>query len=261
MKLSVGQIHSFDTLDSTNIMAKELAGQGSELGTVVVARTQTGGRGRGRRQWHSPLGGLYFSVLLTPRQGRRPTDLPIVAGVAMAQAIKDLLPKAKDTSLKWPNDILIDWKKVAGILCEGVSGGRTNTCVVGIGININVPSTELTPFASNPFKATSFQIESVDSIYDLEECLQICLRKLFTIYGVYQEEGFAPIQYLWEKNCRFVGKQVELKDTAGEERPDPNAPCTVGTCLGIDDTGGIVLSNAKGDRSVYYSGEITCFWP
>ncbi|MBI1860053.1 MAG: biotin--[acetyl-CoA-carboxylase] ligase [Deltaproteobacteria bacterium] len=258
----VGKVLTFDSLDSTNTKAKAVAAEGGELGTVVVAKSQTGGRGRGRRTWHSPEGGLYFSVLLAPRQGRRPTDLPILAGVAIAQAIKEILPKATDVSLKWPNDVLVNWKKVAGILCEAVSEGKMNTCVVGIGINVNLSQAELAPFMNNPFKATSFSVESADSRYEMEDCLIVCLRKLFNLYNVYAEEGFGPVQYLWEKNCRFVGKKVELKESAEpDERSAPNAPSTVGTCLGIDETGGLVLSNAKGERAVYYSGEMTCFWP
>lgn len=250
------KILTFETIDSTNKRAKEIATQGAELKTVVVARSQIEGRGRGLHQWHSPPGGLYFSVLLAPKQGRRPTDLAILAGTALSQGIKDLLPKSKTVTVKWPNDCLIGWKKVAGVLCESVSDGKVSTCVVGMGVNINLSERELQPFLVNPFSATSFQIENMGH-YDLDHCLDIILSKLLTLYELYHAEGFAPIQYLWEKNCRFVGKKIELKDSAGAR----DSHSTIGTCLGIDGEGGLVVSNAKGERAVFYNGELTCFWP
>ncbi len=274
MNMSNERVHKFDSCDSTNQKAKEIAREGAEIGTVVVARSQSAGRGRGGRKWHSPPGGLYFSILLSPNPGRRSTDLPLLAGVAMAQAIKESLPKSKDISLKWPNDILIDWKKVCGILCEGLADARISICVIGIGVNVNVPLTELSSYMPNPFKATSFSAETGGQPFDLDELLSVCLRKITTLYDVYRAEGFGPIQYLWEKNCRMVGKRVELRESGVTEaqirqgveggvsaRPAAGTPATVGTLLGIDDSGGLMLSNSKGERAVYYTGELTCFWP
>lgn len=255
MSATAEKVLFFESIPSTNAKAKELATHGEGLKTVVVAETQTAGRGRGARSWHSPMGGLYLSVLLQPREGRRPTDLSILAGVAVAQAVKDCLPKAKEVTVKWPNDCLVDWKKVGGILCETMSDRRIPLCIVGIGINVNVGPTDLSPFLANPFSATSFSIEA-QGTHDLKECLDVVLKKLFTLYDLYHLEGFAPIRYLWEKNCRLIGKKVELKDSS-----EPGAEGCIGTFIGIDDDGGLVLSNAKGDRTAYFSGELTCFWP
>ncbi len=257
------KVHLFETLDSTNDKARELAKTGSNEGTVVVARRQTAGRGRNKRVWHSPPGGLYLSMLLYPKEAKRATDLSIVAGVALAQAVKTLLPKSKDVSVKWPNDCLVGWRKIGGVLCENLGEELFNLCVVGIGLNINASDEELLPFKSNPFSATSFRLETGGD-FDLERAQAMLVQKLLNVYRHYQTEGFAAIQFLWEKNCGMVGKKVELRDSgtrpAGEHNPG-HVGSTTGTFLGIDDSGAVVLSNAKGERHIYHSGEITCFWP
>jgi BirA family biotin operon repressor/biotin-[acetyl-CoA-carboxylase] ligase len=257
------EIHRFDVLDSTNTKMKELVTKGVSEGAVVVAAEQTGGRGRGKRVWHSPAGGLYFSTLLYPRDSKHVTDLPILAGAAVAQAVKDLLPKHKDVSVKWPNDCLIGWKKVGGILCENLGEERLGLCVIGIGLNVNIPIEALEPFKENPFSATSFLSETSGGQFELDKVLDVVTKKLFTLYRLYQKEGFGPIKFLWEKNCKFIGKKIELRDSGWREsdRKMGGPGLTVGTFLGIDETGAIVLSNQKGEYHHYYTGEISCFWP
>jgi BirA family transcriptional regulator, biotin operon repressor / biotin---[acetyl-CoA-carboxylase] ligase len=262
------QILRFDSLDSTNVKARELARQGAAgEGTVLVATRQTAGKGRGNHLWHSPEGGLFLSALLYPKQAKRLTDLPILVGVALAQAVRQIAPKSCEVTLKWPNDVLINWKKVGGILCEALGEECFELCVAGIGLNVNVGPNELAPFQKNPFGATSFQNESEGGAYDLDQVLSVLLAKLFTLYRLYQEEGMEPIRYLWEHNCAFVGKKVELSES-GVREPAPKSSSgksepgvTVGTVLGIDESGGLVLSNAKGERRSYYTGAITCYWP
>ena len=101
------RVHRFPLLDSTNIKARELAKAGAPEGSIILAEVQTGGKGSGNRLWHSPRGGLYVSFLLYPKDPKRATDLSILAGVAVAQTVKDCLPKSKDVSVKWPNDCLV----------------------------------------------------------------------------------------------------------------------------------------------------------
>src|SRR4051812_49070605 len=116
----VRKVHVFESLDSTNLKARDFIQNGATVGTTIVARTQTAGRGRSDRKWHSPVGGLYFSTLLIPSKQTRATELSILAGAAVAQAISQLMPKSLGITLKWPNDLLIGQKKVAGILSEAV---------------------------------------------------------------------------------------------------------------------------------------------
>ena len=263
----IPNIIQFDSLTSTNAYAREIALKGGNLeGTVIVAKTQTAGRGRGSHIWHSPNGGLYFSILLYAKDRRRTTDLSILAGIAVAQAVKEVLPKSLDISVKWPNDCLVGWKKIAGILCESLGEKAGDICVVGVGINVNVERKELVSFEKNPFGVTSFKMENPGGSYDLNEVLQMTLSKLLNLYALYHDKGFQPIQFLWEKNCHFIGKKIELRESGWREediKTNVKEPMgiTVGTVLGIDEDGALVLSNARGERRRYVSGEMTCFWP
>ena len=254
---------SQDEVDSTSSVLRQLAGRGAGEGTVVTALRQTQGRGSGGRQWFSPDGGLYLSVLLSSKVERRATDLCLIAGVAVAQTVRNLLPKSKAVSLKWPNDCLVGWKKVGGILSETLSGPQGGLCIVGIGINVNLTEKDLGAFKDRPFGATSFVMEAEGQGFDLPPIRDALLKKLFAIYDVYHDGGFQPVQYLWERNCQFIGKRVQLEGSSvrpGATQEGLSKP-VIGTCLGIDDLGGLVLSNAQGERRSYFSGEITCYWP
>jgi BirA family transcriptional regulator, biotin operon repressor / biotin---[acetyl-CoA-carboxylase] ligase len=256
----------FGAVDSTNQTAKELAEKGAAEGTIIVADSQLHGKGRGEHTWHSPQGGLYLSALLYPDDAKHATDLSILAGIAVAQAVTELLPKSSDVTLKWPNDCLLNWKKVSGILCEALGEKVFGLCVVGIGLNVNVKPQELLPFQQNPFSATSFLSEFNGEAFDLAQVESMLVSKLFTLYRTYHAKGGREaIRYLWEKNCRFIGKRVELSDTGwhhGDSRKRASeAGVALGTVLGLDENGAIVLANAKGERHSYASGEITCYWP
>lgn len=251
----IPEIKRFPVVDSTNTKAKAIAKHGAKEGTVIVAETQTAGRGRGDHQWTSPAGGLYFSVLLFPQEASRATDLSILAGVAVTQAVKEILPKMKKVSVKWPNDCLVEEKKIGGILCESLSEEYHNICVVGVGLNVNLGAEALAPFQSNKFPATSFANEVPGGNFDLEKILNVVLRKIFTMYALYQQQGFEQVRFLWERNCQFLGKKVELKDSGTQAAP------IAGKFVGIDDRGALVLSNDRGEQRAYHAGEITCYWP
>lgn len=150
----------FATLDSTNDTARRLAETGAPAGTVVLADEQRRGRGQHGRAWHAPAGkGLLLSVLLRPDEDAAsagaPTVLPIRVGLAVAHAIE--AATGIDVRLKWPNDILVDDRKLAGILCEGVRGGvGAPSIVVGVGINVDQELHELPPRIDPP--ATSLRL-------------------------------------------------------------------------------------------------------
>ena len=248
-------IHRLDEVGSTNAYLKDLAAQGAIHGTLVVARKQTQGRGSGLRSWFSPDGGLYLSVLLMPRQDRPPTDLAFLAGVALVQTLSNLLPKVCDVSLKWPNDCLINMIKVGGVLSESLGEGQM--AVVGIGLNVNMGAADLERFSDRPFSATSCQLAMDGDALDLAALESSLTKKLFALYDIYREQGFETIRFLWERNFRFVGKKIEI--TASDARKhiaqEIKAPI-MATVLGIDDLGGLILSNAQGDRRSYFTAEI-----
>ncbi len=257
------KVHRFDVIDSTNLKAKELAYQGNGEGTIVIAKSQTSGRGREGRLWHSPLGGLYLSVLLYPRSSSNVLELPILAGVAVVQAIREVMPKSMVISVKWPNDCLLNWKKVAGILCESLGEKASNLCVVGIGINVNIKESELSSFRQKVFSATSLMIEQGGGILNINELEEILISKLASLYSLYKEKGGEPIRYFWEKNCRLIGKQIELSEFGWkrESKDTKQQGVVIGTFMGLDQSCALILSNAKGERHLYFTGEITCYWP
>lgn len=243
-----------ESVDSTNLEIRRLyKKRQAEQGTVLITTLQTAGRGRGENRWHSPRGGLYLSLLLAPIQFKRVTDLSLLAGVALAQTVRTLLPKAVEVGLKWPNDCLLNWKKVGGILCEVLPDSPEGLCVVGMGINVNTPVAELQPFLTRPFSATSFMEECPDSIFALDKVAELLLAKMDTLYSAYQANGFKPIQQLWERNCALVGKRVEVSLSPGNK--------VQGTCLGIDEQGALLVTAAEpGERRRIVSGELICYW-
>ncbi|MBY0370029.1 biotin--[acetyl-CoA-carboxylase] ligase [bacterium] len=254
MAAHLTKVLTVESVDSTNVELRRLHKKGQAgQGTVLIAGAQTAGRGRGENRWHSPRGGLFFSVLLTPLQAKRATDLSLLAGVAVAQTVRNLLPKAVDVGLKWPNDCLLNWKKVGGILCEVIPESKEGLCVVGVGINVNTPAAELQPFLRRPFSATSFMEECPDSLFAVDKVAEALIFKFDALYNIYLENGFKPIQQLWERNCALVGKKVEIAVSAESK--------IQGTCLGIDEFGALLLTAAEpGERRRIVSGELTCYW-
>jgi len=249
-------IIKYGHIESTNKKAREFSLIRATEGTVIMAKSQSGGRGSGNKGWHSPLGGLYLSALLYPKGPEHLTDLSILAGAAVSQSVQTLLPKAKEVSVKWPNDCLVGGKKIGGILCESLGEKHNHLCVVGIGVNVEIEDFELEQFEDQPFSATSFLIEGGD--LKVEEVARVLLKKLFSFYSIYQEEGFLPIQAIWERNCRMIGKKIELSDT-GVSSDNGSGDTYTGTFLGIDENGALVLSGTEGERKPFRTGSITCF--
>ena len=146
-------LEAFDSIGSTNEEALARARAGAPEGTVIWARQQTGGRGRRGRSWSSPPGNLYCSLLLRPAvPPAQAAQLGFVAAVGMAEALLAVLPAERRLSCKWPNDLLIDGAKIAGILPEAEAAGRNvEALVLGMGINVESHPTD------TPYRATSLQ--------------------------------------------------------------------------------------------------------
>ena len=188
------KIYYFNSLSSTMEKARELAGKGEEEGTVVVAESQSKGRGRWGRDWFSPQGGLYFSLILKPKKNLHPhllplshpqdgspslrgrieergKPLPILAGLCLKKAIKKIT--GLDSRMKLPNDILINGKKVAGILME-----RTDSfLILGMGINTNIEEGQLTEFSATSLAQLTGK--KIDNEKLLREFLQDFEKALF----------------------------------------------------------------------------------
>lgn len=160
------QIIEFDRLESTSVNAKELAANGAQPWTVVVAKEQGGGYGRKGNAWFSPAGGLYFSVVLPKSNVDDLQILTILAAFCAARTIKELF--GAEPFVKLPNDVYLNGKKVCGTLTENIIKGNNVFSVIGIGINTNVES-----FSGQLPEASSLKIELGRTIDNNEVLVQI----------------------------------------------------------------------------------------
>lgn len=233
---------SFEMLDSTNEEAKRLARGGGGHGAVIWAKHQTEGKGRLGRSWVSSQGNLFVSVLLQP--GKKLEDLAqlsFVTGVAMLEAIADMLPEDKTITCKWPNDILIDDKKLGGILLESLQmeDGK-HWVVAGIGINIDScpPHTE--------FPATCLTQEGVELV-SAKIILSRFIHHFIECYNTWDNKGFAPIRKSWTKYAWNMGKPVTARL--------PNEDIT-GTAEGIDAKGALQLKCKNGKKRTILAADV-----
>jgi BirA family biotin operon repressor/biotin-[acetyl-CoA-carboxylase] ligase len=197
--------------DSTNDEAKRRAGQGAAEGTVIWAVEQSRGRGRRGREWISPPGNLYCSVLLRPDCA--PSDAPqaaFVAALATAEALDTFLEGERSPSLKWPNDVLVRDRKIAGILLESAtSAGAVNAVsldwmVAGIGVNVaHHPEQVMYP-------ATSLGAEGAGDV-PLELLLEALLGRLFAWLQRWREAGFGPVREAWMARAARIGQTIGVQ--------------------------------------------------
>jgi len=186
------QIHLFEQVDSTNTILWKLADQGATEGTVAIALQQTAGRGQWGRPWESALGGLYLSLLLTPKlDSEQGNQLTLCSAWGIATTLQR---QAVPIRLKWPNDLMIGSKKLGGILTETRSRqGQIQQAVIGVGINW-----------SNPTPAIGINLQTVLAaepqiqILSLENLAAIALNGLWLGYHVWQQYGIATVLSSYE---------------------------------------------------------------
>ena len=221
-------IHRFEEVGSTNDIALEMARSGAPEGTVVTARSQSKGRGRRGREWFDKPGeSILMSVILRPKLPlNRYSELAFVAAVALADCLRDNC--SLEPALKWPNDVLIGGRKVAGILVESGQGAA----IVGIGVNVN--QSEFPPELAAT--ATSVAIEAGSGL-DVDALTQALIDSLFAAYQL----PFEEILTRWRKYMWGLGCSVDVV-TEG---------VTVsGTIAGIDSDGALLLDQAGGVRRI-----------
>ncbi len=234
-------VHVYESIDSTNAHALRLVERAVRAPFVVVAERQTAGRGRRGRQWVSPFAeNIYYSLLLRVDGGMRQLEgLSLVVGLAVLQALRELGVQA---GLKWPNDVLVGNKKIAGILLELV-GDPADVChvVLGIGINVNMQVTDQVDQQWTSARLeTGRPVDRNQLIASLSEKLQGYLQR-------HQASGFATMQAEWERNHLWQGCEVAL--VAGTSTID-------GTVLGIDQQGALRL-RVGGAEQVFSGGELS----
>jgi len=223
-------IHYFSEIGSTNTYARARAARGAAEGEVIVAETQTAGRGRLGRRWESPpCANLYFSVILRPALApAEAAQLTLMAAVALADAVAGFVPCAP--AIKWPNDILIEGKKLAGILSEAAcTAERLEYVVLGVGININYPR-HLMPEELRG-RATSL-LEEAGCPIERESLFRRLIQHLDRCYGDLEQSGFEPMARRWQSRFALRGRRV---------RVDSSDPVLIGRALGVDRDGALLI--------------------
>ncbi|MEI6207271.1 MAG: biotin--[acetyl-CoA-carboxylase] ligase [Desulfuromonadales bacterium] len=231
---------------STNADAFQLAEEGAPEGTVVMADAQTAGKGRRGRVWSSPEGvNLYCSVLLRPLiMPHEAPQLTFLSAVAVARAIEKTTTLAPE--IKWPNDVLITGRKVAGLLNEmSAETDGINFVILGIGVNLNMTADQFPDDLRHP--ATSLLLESGSKVVRTSFA-DIMLQELDTLYTDFLTFGFAPVRQEWQRRCNANGRRVVVCE-AGTE-------VASGMFAGIDEDGALLLQTGKGTTERIVSGDV-----
>jgi BirA family transcriptional regulator, biotin operon repressor / biotin---[acetyl-CoA-carboxylase] ligase len=221
-----------EEVSSTNDAAKLLALEGEEEGTVIVAKRQTAGKGRLGRHWSAPEGGIYLSIILRPEiTAGEMLRLTVMSGIPVADAISDMT--LMNAQLKWPNDVMVQGKKVSGMLMEASSkGGAIDFLVLGIGINLNSKLEEIE--GENPGSLADMAGHN----FDQEAFLHMLLFKLDDFYKDYLNGKVTIDDYL--KRSSVIGRHVT--GSIGDQRIS-------GTGMYLDEMGALII---KGDDGLTY---------
>ena len=235
-------IHQRGAVASTNDSAKALATAGAPAFTVVSATEQTEGRGRRGRSWVSPPGNLYVSLLVRPpRPASEASQLSLVAALALGDALAKYVPSSRIHN-KWPNDVQVDGRKIAGLLLESSGGGQGNVewVVIGCGVNIAVhPSLD------------EYDTISLDSVTDdktsVREFLMFFLKHFEARYDIWINSGIDPIRKAWVKRAANIGREIVVRLPQTDIK---------GVFEGLDASGALILTRADGRRELVTAGEI-----
>ena len=236
-------LHHFETVGSTNDEAAKLALAGAPSRTIVLADRQTAGRGRLGRQWQSASGNLHASIILRPECPlQQAAQLSLLAGVALADCLVKAGMDKERIKLKWPNDVLIDGAKVAGILLESASDkqGRLAHVILGVGVNLTwspidvsypVTSLEAAGFARRP----------------LVSWISAYARSLSTWLDRWQQDGFAGVRDAWRDRSYGLGGSIRLR----LDREDID-----GRFIDLTDGGALLIERTDGTRRELAAGDV-----
>ncbi len=246
-KLIGREILYFPEIDSTNRVAREEAGRGAPEGTAVLADSQSQGKGRLNRRWHSPAGvNLYASIILRPPiSPASAPQIPLVAGVAVARALATL--SGLKPGIKWPNDIYLGGRKVSGVLSEmDAQGGIIHSVILGVGVNVNSRKEDFPPEVSQI--ATSLRAE-VGREIPRETVAAEIFEEVEEEYFLFLREGLSPrLNQEWNRLSWINGKRVTLRMQAGE---------ISGQALGLDTDGALLVLDDEGRTRRYIAGDVS----
>lgn len=236
-------LRAFDVLDSTNEELRRQAEAGAAEGLAVLARRQTAGRGRRGRAWDSPEGNLFLSLLLRPKVSpAEAAKLSFLTAIALAEALELAAPHlAGRISCKWPNDVLVNGAKIAGILLESRTGAdaRLEWVVIGIGVNLAHHP------ADTPYPVTALSVHG--ATVEPELFAEWLLARLGYWHGRWQTEGFAPIRAAWLTRAQGLGQPVVVRLPDGELH---------GRFAALDESGALLLDLPDGRRQAITAGDV-----
>jgi BirA family biotin operon repressor/biotin-[acetyl-CoA-carboxylase] ligase len=237
-------IEHHSCLGSTNQRLRDLARESAPDGSIVIADTQTAGHGRHGRDWLSPRGSLFASLLLRKRCAHeQPGWIPLTGGVAVAWA---LMRFGVETRLKWPNDVLVGGRKIAGVLAESIMHRRKiDAVVVGVGVNVNLMENDVPPALAE--KVTSLRRETGVQ-HEVLDVAAAVLAGMAEWYDALEREEIIRIHAEWRRLCAaWWGRTVEVE--IGDDRMH-------GVIEDLDDQGALVLRKSDGSTARLLSGEI-----
>jgi len=239
-KLVGQQLYYYHRVATTMEAAKKLAKKGTAEGTVIIADTQTAGRGRLGRAWLSPEGSLAMSLILKPSLDNLP-QLVMIASLAVVRTIKKVA--GLKTQIKWPNDILIKGKKVCGILMENeIKGERVNFAIIGIGINANFDPSAF-PEISDIATSLSHELGAEVSKLELTIALLSELEQLYL-----EAQAGAPVYREWQENMEMLGTWVQVKTGEIVEQ---------GKAETVTQNGNLILRRADDSLAEIVAGDVT----
>lgn len=243
-------IHYFDETGSTNTVLARLAANGASEGTAVIADRQTSGKGRLGRKWFSPPGmNLYISVLFRPSIPAWESPLlTFLASVALVETMKKT--GVRNTSIKWPNDVLIDGKKAAGVLTEmEPKGERVDYIVVGAGVNINMTRAEIKREMGETARLATSIKESLGTDVDRAKFTGDFLLELETWYLTFSRRGKTSIIREWTDRWGGYNKRVRVSTEGGSVME--------GVATGIDGEGHLILKKDDGSTVNIITGDVS----
>ena len=229
------RIYYFNTIDTTQNFAMSIASKKNEDGSVVISKKQTGGKGRMNRKWKSPIGGIWMSIIIHPKfDVRYATLVPIATSLAICIAIEKTLKI--NTKLKWPNDVTVNGKKVAGVLINAsMISNQIENMVLGIGINFKINPNEL----RNSIKKTP-NFYGVATLVKKNQSMSPLVKQfLYELENVLQLINSGQIKKIingWTKRSSTIGRNVSIITNEGR---------ISGKAIRIDNEGGLIISKGK----------------
>ena len=240
------RVYYFDTIDTTQNFAIKIASNGDENGTIIISKKQTGGRGRMKRKWKSPVGGIWMSIIIHPKFDiSYITLVPIATSLALCIAIEKIL-KIKP-ELKWPNDVTLKGKKVAGILVDtSIVSNEIENMVLGIGINFKIKPNEI----ANTMKKTPNFYGVTTLTKKNEKALPLIQQFLYELENILQLISSSYIKKItseWTKRSSTIGRNVSIVTNDGKLN---------GKAVKMDSDGALIIYRGKNTKRILV-GDLT----